>query len=184
MTITTARPTRRSLVRGAAWSLPVVSIAAAAPAFAASAANTTFGAVAGTAVKWGNGNEKHVSWDLLLTNGAVAIQSVSIAFTYFPTSGGGFEVFTIYGYAATTGPRDITWTIPSIAGEVTTATSTHGPIAANSTTRIHTDFAGDDNAAGTVSAVATITYVGVPGTTTKTIPAVIWGSDNEHTHPA
>ena len=36
MTNTQLRPTRRTLVRGAAWSVPVVSIAAAAPAFAAS----------------------------------------------------------------------------------------------------------------------------------------------------
>lgn len=33
-------PTRRTLVRGAAWSVPVVSIAAAAPAFAASPCDT------------------------------------------------------------------------------------------------------------------------------------------------
>lgn len=36
MTSTPLRPTRRTLVRGAAWSVPVISVAAAAPAFAAS----------------------------------------------------------------------------------------------------------------------------------------------------
>lgn len=36
MTSTQLRPTRRTLVRGAAWSVPAISIAAAAPAFAAS----------------------------------------------------------------------------------------------------------------------------------------------------
>lgn len=36
MSNTLLRPTRRTLVRGAAWSVPVVSIAATAPAFAAS----------------------------------------------------------------------------------------------------------------------------------------------------
>lgn len=36
MTSTLARPTRRTIVRGAAWGVPVVSLAAAAPAFAAS----------------------------------------------------------------------------------------------------------------------------------------------------
>ncbi len=36
MTATLVRPTRRTLVRGAAWSVPVVALAAAAPAFAAS----------------------------------------------------------------------------------------------------------------------------------------------------
>lgn len=175
-------------MRGAAWSVPVVSIAAAAPAFAASLVpSTTFGGIAGTAVKWGNGNDKHVSWDLLLTNGAVAIQSISITFTYAPTSGGGFLVFTIYGYTnplpAPQTTRDNSWSVPTFASEVTTATSSHGGIAANTTTRIHTDFAGDDNAAGTVTAVANITYVG-GATATKPIPSVTWGSGSAHTHPA
>jgi hypothetical protein len=40
MTTTPARPTRRTLVRSAAWSVPVVSLAAAAPAFAASCATS------------------------------------------------------------------------------------------------------------------------------------------------
>src|SRR5689334_18432742 len=36
----TVRPSRRSVVRGAAWSVPVVSMAATAPAFAASCMST------------------------------------------------------------------------------------------------------------------------------------------------
>lgn len=46
----TVRPSRRSVVRGAAWSVPVVSMAATAPAFAASCGSTD---VAYT-LDWGN----------------------------------------------------------------------------------------------------------------------------------
>jgi hypothetical protein len=38
----TVRPSRRSVVRGAAWSVPVVSMAATAPAFAASCGSTDY----------------------------------------------------------------------------------------------------------------------------------------------
>src|SRR5688500_2682096 len=103
MTVTSARPTRRTLVRGAAWSVPVVSLAAAAPAFAAS--GTTSLTSNGGAVKWGTGPTKHVSWDLTLINGAVAIDTVSITFTYTPNGGGKFTSFAVFGYA----PTDNTW---------------------------------------------------------------------------
>jgi len=180
-----ARPTRRTLVRGAAWSVPVVAIAATAPAFAASTATTGFTGVAGTAEKWSNGNEKHVSWDLNFTNGPVAIDTITITFTYAPTSGGPFESFEIYGYAATTGPRDATWTYPAITVPTSTLTATHlNDIPANSTYRLHTDFAGGDNAAGTVMATAVITYVGSPNTVTQTVGPISWGSGSKHTHPA
>jgi len=177
MSNTLARPTRRTLVRGAAWSVPVVSIAAAAPAFAASGTSSLTG---GAAVKWGNGPTKHVSWDLTLTNGAVAIDTVSITFTYTPNGGGIFTSFTIFGYA----PLDNTWAFPPIpVGGTSTVTATHSAeIAANSTTRIHTDFAGDDNSAGTVSATATIKYVGSSTTVQVPLGAVAWGPGGEHVH--
>lgn len=50
MTSTEFRPSRRTLVRGAAWSVPVISIAAAAPAFAASPCSDTYA----YALDWGN----------------------------------------------------------------------------------------------------------------------------------
>lgn len=177
------RTSRRTVVRTAAWSVPVVAVAAAAPAFAASGASSTL--VGGAAVKWSNGNEKHVSWDLTLTNGPVAIDTITITFTYVPTSGGPFTSFEVYGYAATTGPRDTTWTSPPIVTPTATITATHlNDIPASTTTNIHTDFAGGDNAAGTVTATAVITYVGSATTETKTLGPLSWGSGSIHTHPA
>jgi len=177
------RTSRRTVVRTAAWSVPVVAVAAAAPAFAVSGASSTL--VGGAAVKWSNGNEKHVSWDLTLTNGSTAIDTITITFSYAPTSTGPFTSFEIYGFSATTGPRDTTWTFPPIGAPTSTITATHtNDIAASSVINIHTDFAGGDNAAGTVTATAVITYVGVPGTDTKTLGPLSWGSGSQHVHPA
>lgn len=50
MTEALVRPSRRSFVRAAAWSVPVVSLAAAAPAFAASPCDSRVGAV----IDWDN----------------------------------------------------------------------------------------------------------------------------------
>ena len=182
--VSEARPTRRAMVRGAAWSIPVVAVAAAAPAFAVSTASSGFTAVAGTAEKWSNGNEKHVSWDVTLTNGPVAIDEVTITFTYAPTSTGPFTAFEIYGYAATTGPRDPTWTYPTITVPTSTLTATHvNDIAANTVYNLHTDFAGGDNAAGSVQATALIKYVGSPTTVTQSVGPITWGSGKQHVHP-
>ena len=172
------RPSRRALVRAGVWSVPVVSIVAVAPAFAASA-NTTLTA-GGSAEKWGTGQTKHVSWDLTLTNGAVAIDTISIAFIYTPSGGGSFTSFTIVGFT----PTDNSWTFPPIPAEgspTVTATHTTG-IAANSTIHIHTDFAGSDNSSGTVSAVATVTFVGSPATFQVPAGSVTWSPGSEHSH--
>ena len=175
------RASRRAVVRGAAWSVPVVAIAATAPAYAASGATSTLSG--GAAVKWSNGNEKHVSWDLFLTNGPVPIDTVAITFTYTPTSTGPFTSFEIYGYSAS-GPRDTSWTSPPITTATSTLTATHqNDIPASSTTNIHTDFAGGDNAAGTVEATAVITYVGTTFTSTQTVGPLSWGSGSMHVHP-
>ncbi len=183
MTGTLVRPTRRTLVRSAAWSVPVVSLAATAPAFAASKKASSGLTSTSTAEKWSNGNEKHVSWDLTLTNGDVAITSISIVFSYAPNSGSqNFTAFEIYGYTPPVGPRDSGWTGSGSFAPTASVTSVHGAIAANSTTYLHTDFAGGDNAAGTVKGVATVTYA--DGTTVPyTLGPVAWGSGSQHTHP-
>ena len=171
-----ARPTRRAMVRGAAWSVPVVAIAATAPAFAASLAASTMTAT--TPDKWGNAGYFHVSWDLSLKNGPVAIQSLSLTFTYVPNGGGTFETFLIYGY----NPSDNSW-VPSAATTVApyTVSATHGSIAANAVANIHVDFAGAENSSGAVSAVATILYVN-GATSSPTVGPVSWRPGSQHAH--
>ena len=183
MTDTLPRPTRRTLVRSAAWSVPVVSLAAMAPAFAASVASSKLVSTS-QPEKWGTGSEKHVSWDLTLTNGTIDITSISILFTYAPTSGAGnFTFFEVYSYVPVTGPRDKTWTGGGTFAGTASVTSTHGFIAGNSTTYIHTDFAGADNSAGTVNATYTISYANGYTAPAQTLGPITWGAGSQHTHP-
>ena len=168
-------PSRRSFVRAAAWTVPVVSIAAAAPAFALT---TTSSFTTDTPVKWGNGPVKHVSWDLTLNNGAKVIDTVSITFTYIPNGSGSFNTFTIYGFS----PSDTGWLKGVVSPAAPyTVTATHAEdIAANSVTRIHVDFDGADASAGSVSATATIKYLNMAGTVTVPLGTKIWVSGDEH----
>lgn len=169
---------RRALIRTAAWTVPVISVAATAPAFAASpAASTTLSW--NTPVKWSEQSTKHVSWDLTLQNGPVAISEVSIVFTYVPTGGGTFDASTFVIRRFNIIP-DPTWTkTPSIGVTPTITARRTDDIAANTTTNLHVDFAGNDNSAGTVSATVTITYV--DGTTaTPSSGIVSWVSGSAH----
>lgn len=176
MTIEATRPTRRTLVRGAAWSVPVISIAAAAPAFAASGSTTVTG---GAAHKWGTGQTKHVSWDVTIANGAIELDKVVITFSYVPQGGGTFTTFSMGGYS----PTDTTWTyVVNTAVSPYTVTATHeGNIPANATRNLHLDFAGQDASSGEVTAVATFTYVG-GATQTKQLGPLGWAPGSQHTH--
>lgn len=178
-TIAVPAPSRRSVVRSAAWSVPVISVAATAPAFAASAAGSTT-LRWNTPVKWSEQSTKHVSWDLALDNGAVEIDSVSIVFTYVPTGGGTFNAATFEIREFGKIP-DVSWTKTPTSGVTPTITASRSAnIAANSTYRLHVDFAGNDNSAGHVSASVTVTYV---GGSTKSFGSgnIAWASGVAHT---
>ena len=155
------RPTRRTLVLSAAWSVPVVSIAAAVPAFAAS--TNASGASGSAALKWsGDDGFKHVSWDLSLRSGTRALSSVVIAFTYAPNGGGGSGTFTgldIYTFLPAVDNGWVVTGIPANGSNTATATHNQTVILANTTSLIHTDFKGQDNSSGTVGATVTVTYV-------------------------
>lgn len=163
------RPTRRTLVRGAAWSVPIVAVAATAPAFAASTgARLTW---VTDPVKWGGqGDKKHVSWDLVLTNGTRVIERVVFTFTYYRANDAAYagETFVIYNFAPTANATAWTGVTITNAGQVATATN-EGDVASGGVVNIHTDFSGDDNSIGSVSVSATITYkTGAPETLTVT----------------
>jgi hypothetical protein len=174
-----AQPKRRTILRGAAWSVPVVAIAVAAPAFAASGEAKVV-AGPGAAVKWGkDANDLwHVSWDLTVTTTGKSVSGVSLTFTYVPTSGRSFDTVDIRGFT----PTDTTWTKtinPVTVAGVFGFTSTHGPLA-NGTFYVHVDFAGlQNNSAGTVQATGTITYT--DGSTSPVdIAPVSWSAGSPH----
>lgn len=159
-----ARPTRRAMVRGVAWSVPVLAVAVNAPAFAASGkARLTS---VNTPVKWGNGNEpKHISWDVMLTNGsALAIAQVELTFTYRRANLDPYAglLFVIRNFAPSANLTP--WGTPTVSTTGGTAVVTNtGAIPAGGLINIHTDFSGNDNSTGDVKVDALITYVG--GTT-------------------
>ena len=161
--VSATRPTRRTLVRSAAWTLPVVSIVATAPAFAASPDASC--ASASTALKWSSPTDdlKHVSWDFAIAIGTRPLSSVSVAFTYTPNGGGGTGTFTTlqtYIFSPTVGSQWGVAGIPATGGTNTaTATSPAGTtLAANTTFTVHTDFAGTDNSTGTLTASIAVNY--------------------------
>ncbi|HET7277773.1 MAG TPA: hypothetical protein VFJ22_06825 [Dermatophilaceae bacterium] len=77
---------RRTVVKGAAWSVPAVVVAGAAPAYAATPI-VTIGV--GLACKHpGAGDEKHYHFELTVTNNGGATTTVTISeITLVPTSG-------------------------------------------------------------------------------------------------
>ena len=195
-TAVSARPTRRSIVRGAAWSIPVVAIAATAPAFAASTDATS--ASASSALKWTGQTDtlKHVSWDLSISTGTRALSSVTVLFTYVPNGGGGSGTFTVlemWTFAPTLGQQWTVSGIPAGGSNSATATSPAGTFAANTTHSIHTDFGGSDNSTGTLTASIAVTYAG-GGTSTLPTLTQKWSQaspgtqepapHDSHTNPA
>lgn len=176
------RTSRRALVRSAAWSVPVVAVVATAPAYAASG-TARLVPDPGTAVKWGKDAKDlwHISWDLTLTTGAKRVRTVTIVFTYIPTSGRSFDTFEARGF----NPVDLGWkhTIEpvSVPGRYMVSAIHAAEIAALTTHQLHVDFAGlANNSAGTVEAGATITYTDSTSDTV-TISPVSWSPGSQHT---
>lgn len=185
-----ARPTRRTVVRGAAWSVPVVAVAAVAPAYAASQ-NAFVSSTADTAYKWSEGDSKdapkHVSWDFTLRTGGREVSQVSVAFTYAPNGGGGSGTFTaldIYIHSPLVETVSA-WNITGVPPASNSATATRaGILATNTTYSIHTDFMGSDNSTGTLTATITVTYVGGGSQTLPTLTEQWKQASPGNTEPA
>lgn len=136
------QPTRRTVLRTAAWTAPAVSIAVAAPAFAASVA------LNGTPLSVSidrNQNTKTVVWVLSFKNtGSTTISNLQAVFT---------GVTSTTGLAVKTGTN--TW-----SGTGTSTRTYTGTIAPGATVNFVATFARSDNATGTASVT-----LSVPGMT-------------------
>ena len=150
--------TRRTIVRSAAWSVPVVAVAVAAPAFAASTGSKL--TWVDPPVKWGGGGDPfHVSWDLVLTNGSRVIDKVVFTFTYYRANGTAYAGLTFVIYNFSPSAHTTAWTPIAVTNAGQTATATNeGDVVAGGVLNIHTDFIGSDNSIGKVSLSAAITY--------------------------
>lgn len=177
-------PSRRSFVRAAAWTVPVVAIAAAAPAYALTT-QATLGS-ASLASRYSLNSRRHIAWDLTLTNGALAIKSISITLTYVPTTGNfNFEALEVFNYVQPSVIRDTGWVSTPVPGQAK-VTTVHAAtlIPARSTTLIHTDFTGSDNSTGTGTIGVSATIVYADNTTSTVSTSAAWSTGTAHTfHP-
>lgn len=149
-------PSRRSVLRAAAWAAPAVSVAVAAPAYATSHQNLT-GAVTSTApVKYSQGQQKFVRWDLTINNttATMSLAGIVIAFTYSETSGEGATVMTI---TPTAGGG--TWTNGTgLTATYSSVIAPHGSIS------LRVVFTASNNSGGSVACAVTAGGVAI-GTT-------------------
>lgn len=77
------QPTRRTVLRTAAWTAPAVSIAVAAPAFASASLVPKGDVSAVSPDKFSDGSDKYVRWDLWVTNtGSTPITTLTVVFSF------------------------------------------------------------------------------------------------------
>lgn len=131
-------PSRRAVVRAAAWTAPAVSIVVAAPAFA----TTSPGAISGTATSIQAGRnirDKLVRWTLTFKNtGTQAITDLGVTFS-------GVTGVTSDGLAVTSG--GLAWT-----GGGTATRSYPSAVASGDTITLVAVFTRGENEAGTATA--------------------------------
>jgi hypothetical protein len=135
---------RRTALRGAAWTASAVTVVVATPNIAAASVVDVTGVVtSGNPWKESDANIKHVFWDITLTNtSTVAMTGITVDFT-FADNGGGLPVsLTVTGGGAT-------WTVNNLTDLIATF---GGSIPAGGSITFRADFVTPNNAAGNVSA--------------------------------
>lgn len=141
---------RRTVIRTAAWTAPAVSIAVAAPAFAAASTDNKRGTLVGTGtppatpIKYNdsaNASVKHVKWNLTFRNtGTVSLSALNIVCAFTEQSPVEITAFTVTPGAWTTGKKNSTFT----------ATYT-GTVGVGGTLSFTPDFTGANNSKGTLT---------------------------------
>jgi hypothetical protein len=177
---------RRTALRGAAWSASAVTVVVATPNIAAATPGTAIEpsttVTAGTPIKYSVQDAKFVAWDIAVTCSNMDLKGLVLLFSYNQTGGGGaatLDKVKVHNF-----PAAATWsasvTKPSM---VATAAATYGGIVARGTTAdIHVQFEGSDNSSGQVSVTVMAedstgaqVVVGSTGMTT-------WDTGKEHAH--
>ena len=106
-------PSRRTLVRTAAWSVPVISTAAAAPAFAAASDTLAF---SGTPT-WQTKKLLSVAFSVVNNSTTDAAQNLTVNLTFSPTAGLDSVTFPSLGTwtVASQSVNSVTLTCPGVA---------------------------------------------------------------------
>lgn len=131
---------RRTLLRTAVWTAPLVTVAAAAPAFASS--DRPRGAIMSTLVrKYSDKDVKHVEWQLTVTNYGETLSNPVFEFFFEDNAGVGATSFTIEGGTGS-------WTVQT---EPTLTATYTGDILTGQSLSVTVDFVGANNAGGSMS---------------------------------
>ena len=178
---------RRTVVRGAAWTTAAVTVVVATPNIAAAstaALKPSVSVAFGTPEKYSVQNTKYVAWDIDVTSSNMDLTGLQLQLTYNQTGGGGtstVDEVVVQSFA----PSGSAWTA-SVGTEAmpASATATYtGIIAQGTTGHIHVQFRGSDNSAGKVSATllahdSSGRLVVIGGTTDP----LTWVSGTQHSH--
>ncbi len=150
-----ARPTRRTLARGAAWAVPVVAVGAAAPAMAAS------GGTGGISARCASATSTSGTFSVSVTGSLVT--QLQVAFRRASGSGT-FSITPESTWVLVPGtPGAYTYLIPVVGGTATgTATMSSSGISNNGTQTVTGELSapGGQVITGTTSASITITRQG------------------------
>jgi hypothetical protein len=165
---------RRSALRGAAWTATAVTVVVATPNIAAASGGTQAGLVSAQKppVKYSIKDDKHVRWDLQVTNtGTLPLTNFYVVFTFSETASTQPTQMVVTSTSSVlTGTQ--TWT--ESAGTLT-ATYDNTTVGLGEVINVHVDLGGVNNAAGTLTATF---YAGNPSAQVQSVTDT-WVSGKE-----
>lgn len=179
---------RRTALRGAAWSASAVTVVVATPNIAAATPGTaivpTTTVVAGTPIKFSRKDDKFVAWDLSISSSNMDLEGLALHFTYDQAGGGTNPLLskvTAASYSSTPSPS---WTAEvTKASMIATAVATCATrVAKGNTVNVHVEFSGTDNSEGKVGVTVMAKNSAGGLVAVATAGATSWDSDKEHSH--
>ena len=177
---------RRTALRGAAWSASAVTVVVATPNIAAATPGTAIvpsGTVdCSTPVKYGE-SVKYVDWDIFVTCDNMELKGLQLQLTYDQNGGGNsakLSTVEVQSFSPAS-----SWS-SAITKEtmIATVSATHaGPdVARGVTASIHVRFQGTDNSKGQVGATVMARDSRGNLVSIGTIAPKYWDAGSEHTH--
>lgn len=156
---------RRSALRGAAWTATAVTVVVATPNIAAASGGTQTALVSAQnpPVKYSIQDDKHVRWDLRVTNtGTLPLTNFYVVFTFAETASTHPTQMVVTSTSSVlTGTQ--TWTESAAS---LTATYDNTTVGLNEVINVHVDLGGVNNAAGSLTATF---YAGTPATMLQSV---------------
>nr|WP_300047387.1 hypothetical protein [uncultured Nocardioides sp.] len=178
--------TRRTALRGAAWSASAVTVVVATPNIAAAspgiAVKPAVTVTPGTPQKYSVQSTKFVAWDVTVKCTNMDLSGLTFLLTYNQTGGGGkgtLDEVIVRNYSPAAA-WSASVTKPSMTAN---ATATYGGVVSKeSTANVHIQFRGSDNSSGQVSLTVMAKDSLGSSVAVGTVPVTEWGSGSIHPH--